>query len=88
MSKLSALEVYPSYTHQYLACLTLFISDLKYYIDSIDESLSKIFTDASDASDEITLETVESISQSLGDIVFELCFLKERLSRLSSLPSR
>ncbi|ARO68527.1 hypothetical protein B9J09_05420 [Xylella fastidiosa subsp. pauca] len=83
MSKLSVFGVYPSFTSQYLICLTSFISDLQHYIDSIDWSLSKIFTDASDASDEITLETVESIFQSLGEILFELRFLEERLSHLS-----
>ncbi|AAO28786.1 hypothetical protein [Xylella fastidiosa] len=87
MSKLSFLDVYPSFTSEYLNSLTLFISDLQHYIDSIDGSLANIFTDASDVSDEITLEAVESISQSLGEIVSELCYLKKRLLHLSSVQS-
>ncbi|UIT35694.1 hypothetical protein LZ757_06285 [Xylella fastidiosa subsp. morus] len=87
MSDLTFLDAYPSFTSQYLICLNLFVSDLQSYVDSIDESLSKIFTDASDASDEITLQAVESISQSLGEIVSELCYLRKRLLHLSSVQS-
>lgn len=84
MSKLSVLDVDPSFTSEYLNSLTLFVFDLKHYIDSIDGSLSNIFTDASDVSDEITLAAVESIYLSLADIVYELFSLESRLSSFSS----
>ncbi|AAF84689.1 hypothetical protein XF_1883 [Xylella fastidiosa 9a5c] len=88
MSKLSVLDADPLFAHQYISSLTSFISDLQRYIDFIDESLSKIFTDASDVSDEITLKIVESISLSLADILYELFSLEARLTHLSSLPLR
>ncbi|WP_419653990.1 hypothetical protein ACN3VN_05425 [Xylella fastidiosa] len=84
MSKLSVLDADPSFTSEYLNSLTLFISDFKHYTDSFDGSLSKIFTDASDASDEITLEIIQSIYLSLADIIYELFSLEARLSCLSS----
>lgn len=87
MSELTPLDSHPSFTSQYLNSLGFFVSDLKHYIDSIEGSLSNIFTDASDASDEITLQAVESISQSLGEILSELFYLKKRLPHLSSVQS-
>ncbi|MDC6408483.1 hypothetical protein LOD50_11235 [Xylella fastidiosa subsp. multiplex] len=87
MSELAFLDAYPSFTSSYLNSLNLFVSDLQCCVDSIDKSLLKIFSDASDVSDEIVLEAVESISQSLCEIISELRFLEIRLSRLSSLHS-
>ncbi|UIN27749.1 hypothetical protein LZ757_06445 [Xylella fastidiosa subsp. morus] len=88
MSKLAPLDSDPSFTSSYLNSLNLFVSDLHRYVDSLGESLSKIFTDATDVSDEITLAAVESISLSLADILYELFYLEARLSyfSLSHLP--
>ncbi|MDD0927336.1 hypothetical protein LOD59_06715 [Xylella fastidiosa subsp. multiplex] len=87
MSELAFLDACPSFTSSYLNSLNLFVSDLQCCVDSIDKSLLKIFSDASDVSDEIVLEAVESISQSLCEIISELRFLEMRLFCLSSLYS-
>ncbi|WP_081089899.1 hypothetical protein [Xylella fastidiosa] len=86
MSKLSVLEADSLFVHQYISSLTSFISDIHRYIGFIDESLSEIFTGASDVSDEITLKIVESISLSLADIFYQLFSLEARLTHLTSLP--
>ncbi len=85
MSELTPLDSDPSFTFSYLNSLNLFVSDLQCCVDSIDKSLLKIFSDASDVSDEIVLEVVELISQFLCEIISELRFLEIRLSLLSSL---
>nr|RWA43690.1 hypothetical protein XfCFBP8356_10465 [Xylella fastidiosa subsp. sandyi] len=81
---LTPLAPDPSFISPYLNSLNLFVSDLHRCVDSIDKSLSEIFSHASGVSDQLTLAAVESISLSLAAIIYELFSLEARLSYFSS----